>query len=136
MQYNNTFKYLDTYARQVISELQTRLQGFGKVASGRLISTMTYRILPELTVQFFLEDYAVYVDKGRRPGKQPPLENIRQWCRIKGIPESAAYPIAKKIGRDGIRPTNFLSTTISRRQKQFQTGLDRAIAKDVEDSLP
>ena len=29
------------------------------------------------------------------------------WCRLKGIPESAAFPIAKKIGEKGYKGINF-----------------------------
>lgn len=65
----------------------------------------------------------------------PPLDNIRQWCRVRNIPEVAAYPIALKIAREGIRPTNFMSTTINRRQKQYETGLEKALAKDAESFL-
>jgi hypothetical protein len=135
MQYTNTFKYLDEFARQCISEFRTRLEGFGKVATGRLHQTMSYVVLPDLTVQFQFEDYAVFVDQGRRPGKQPPLDAIRQWCRVRNIPETAAYPIARKIGREGIAPTRFIQVTVARRQKQFEAGLEKALAKDAEDSL-
>lgn len=96
---------------------------------------MTYTVNDDLTLSFSLESYAPYVDKGRRPGKMPPLDNIRQWCRVRNIPEVAAYPIALKIAREGIRPTNFMSTTINRRQKQYETGLEKALAKDAESFL-
>jgi len=59
------------------------------------------------TLLMWAEDYFVYVDQGRKAGsKMPPLEPIKQWCRDKGIPESAAFPIAKKIAEEGIPATN------------------------------
>ena len=132
MNYTNTLSYLNEFGRQVIAEMRTRLEGFGKVSTGRLYQTMSYQVNADLTVSFSFEDYAFYVDKGRKPGKQPPLDSIKAWCRVRNIPESAAFPIARKIGRDGIRPTNFISTTVNRRQKQFQEGLSKALLKDIE----
>jgi putative transposon-encoded protein len=35
------------------------------------------------------------------------ITELKDWCRKKGIPESAAYPIAVKILREGVRPQPF-----------------------------
>jgi hypothetical protein len=35
------------------------------------------------------------------------IADLKDWCRKKGIPESAAYPIALKILREGVRPQPF-----------------------------
>ena len=35
------------------------------------------------------------------------IAELKDWCRKKGIPESAAYPIALKILREGVRPQPF-----------------------------
>lgn len=35
---------------------------------------------------------------GRPPGKQPPIQAIAAWARLKGIPP---YLVARKIGREG-----------------------------------
>lgn len=44
---------------------------------------------------------AYWMQHGRGPGKQPPLDDIAQWCRDNRIPSEAAYPIARKIGKEG-----------------------------------
>lgn len=44
---------------------------------------------------------AYWMQHGRRAGKQPPLDDIARWCRDNRIPSEAAYPIARKIGREG-----------------------------------
>lgn len=46
---------------------------------------------------------AYWMQHGRGAGKQPPLDDIAQWCRDRHIPSEAAYPIARKIGREGTR---------------------------------
>lgn len=35
------------------------------------------------------------------------VESMKDWCRKKGIPESAAYPMAVKIIKNGLRPQPF-----------------------------
>ncbi len=61
-----------------------------------------------ITVSTDLPSYAVFVDKGRRPGKQPPLDAIIDWCKRKNIDQKAAFPIARNIGKNGIPATNFM----------------------------
>lgn len=47
--------------------------------------------------------------RGQRRGYfQDGLESIKVWCRSKGIPEEAAYPIFAKILGAGINPQPFL----------------------------
>ncbi len=44
--------------------------------------------------------------KGRKPGTYPPIKEIAKWCRLKGIDDSAKWPIARSIFKFGIAPTN------------------------------
>src|SRR5262245_5044325 len=53
------------------------------------------------------EKYAPYVELGTRP-HWPPLDAIREWCRVRGIPETAAFPIARAIARRGLPERPFL----------------------------
>lgn len=46
-------------------------------------------------------EYASYASNGRGSGRMPPDAAIRDWCKRKGIPESAVYPIRKKIAEKG-----------------------------------
>ena len=48
-------------------------------------------------------DYAFYASNGRRKGKMPPYEAIAAWAKLKGIPESAIYPIRLKIAKEGTK---------------------------------
>lgn len=51
--------------------------------------------------------YGLVIDKGRKPNSDrstwPPLEPIKEWCKLKGIPEEAAVPIRNSIGSKGIK---------------------------------
>jgi HK97 gp10 family phage protein len=47
--------------------------------------------------------------KGKKTGNfKTALEDIKSWCKSKGIPEEAAYPILAKILKVGITPKPFL----------------------------
>ena len=94
-------------------------------ATGNLQNFQTHITLNDTTfsVEFELEDYWKYVEYGRGQGKQPPIEAIEDWIRIKPIvPDSRtgkvpntkqlAYLIARKIGREGTPAQKPLSNTM------------------------
>lgn len=120
------------------------LPAYPKVASGKLINSIDYR-LKETTegIQFQLlaENYLQYVDKGRRPGSYPPIAPLKQWARIKGLPEGLAYGAQKNIYKFGIKPTNVLKRaqfrieTFRGYQERYEKGvvdqIVRTITKDI-----
>ena len=55
--------------------------------------------------------YAPYVEFGTRP-HFPPLDAIREWCRVRGIDEGAAYPIARAIAERGLPERPFLAPAL------------------------
>ena len=64
----------------------------------------------------FPEHFA-YINDGRRPGKQPPLNTIIDWINKSRISvpsgmkvKQFAFLIARSIGRRGVKPRPFLET--------------------------
>ncbi len=49
--------------------------------------------------------YGYWVEKGRRPGKMPPVSAIEPWARRHGV---NAFMVARAIGRRGTTPRPFL----------------------------
>lgn len=138
MAFINTKKYLFKYGSEVVNEMKTRLRTLNKIATGKLINSLGFKIkegADEVEFDFVSVNYSKYVDKGRRPGKRPPLRKIQEWCRVKGIPKRAAYPIAKKIGERGIKITNFYTLSTTRRLAQFTKNLKAAYRMDIEGAL-
>ena len=66
--------------------------------------------------------------KGKKQGSwKEGLEAIKVWCRAKGIPEEAAYPIFAKILGAGINPQPFLYPAYIKGKKEYQNNLERLL---------
>jgi predicted phosphatase len=97
------------FGQDYVKILTKLLIAAGKKSSSSLINSLSYNLQSTATeIQIILEaeDYFKYVDEGRRPGKYPPISAISKWASIKGIPQGAVFPIAKKIFKFGIKPTH------------------------------
>jgi hypothetical protein len=136
-------KYGDSILKEMITRLTSnavRGTSFNSpgVASGALKNSLHYNIkenLNSLELSFSMLDYGVYVDKGRKPGKQPPLKGIKEWCKIKGIPETAAFPIARNIGRFGIPATNFYSIPLARNEQRLKDDIKKLIQEELKKDI-
>jgi hypothetical protein len=89
----------------------------------------------DLDIDFSMPDYGEFVDKGRRPGKQPPISAIKPWLQIKGIPEKFAFPIARNIGKKGIKAVPFFGTTIDSKIQELTSQLTIAYTKDLDNYI-
>ena len=65
--------------------------------------------------------HGYYADRGRRPGKQPPIAAIEPWARAKGL---NPYLVARAIGRHGTKGKEFVRPSLERNLaaivKQFE----------------
>ena len=66
--------------------------------------------------------------KGKKQGTfKQGLEAIKVWCKAKGIPEEAAYPIFAKILGAGVNPQPFLYPAYIKGKKDYQNNLERLL---------
>ena len=96
---------------------------------------------------FSLQDYYYYLEYGRRAGKQPPIEAIEEWIRVKPIipyavngkvPDTRqlAFLIARKIGREGIEGKKPLTKAMySDNAENIIQEIKQAFANQVNDYL-
>lgn len=117
---NNIKEILERAADNITEEMKAIIKLNGAMATGTLYnqvranvqeSNNTYRI----TISYPF--YGKFIDEGRNPGKMPPINDIREWTRLKGIPESAAFPIAKSIGEKGFKGINFTRVIYDKENK-------------------
>jgi len=80
----------------------------------------------DFTLNVYMKDSAKWVMTGRSPGKQPPLIVIEDWVRyamqfpkFDWLTPSHAFPIARNIGKRGIKGLDF--------QKPWFDNLDEII---------
>ena len=94
-------------------------------------------------------DYWEALDKGRKPGKQPPINKIKEWLTypnpraklgLEGVSNvniaevnSLAFLIARKIGDKGTEGNNFASDVFD--SKKVKVDLPNAIADAVFEDL-
>ena len=76
--------------------------------------------------------YAVYVHEGTgpavgRPAFMPPVDVIREWALRHGLPEEAAFPIARAIGQRGLAPLKYLERPLL----EAVRGMDARLAADI-----
>jgi hypothetical protein len=146
--FKNAKEFLIKYGNSVEQEIEKRLYNAGKYATGKLYESIRYEVKREKDVfflKFLMADYGVFVDKGVKPqpqylkgkgtGKSKFITALKKWCKVKGIPENAAFPIRRSIWKNGIKPTNFFTIPTTRRKKQLIEGLKKAMSKDVKKSI-
>jgi hypothetical protein len=64
-----------------------------------------------------------WVERGRRPGKQPPIAAIRGWALERGL---TPFLVARAIGRRGIRARPFLRPAFERNKRGIEALFARA----------
>lgn len=82
----------------------------GLVASGNFAKELKLEMTNN-SAKITAPRYVGAMEGGRVAGRRPPLAIIRQWIIDKNrqganIPLEAAYPIAKRIGEEGIKVPN------------------------------
>ena len=120
---------INDLCKELLNRYKKAVIDSGHVATGNLAKTATVkaRFAGSLfVVTFSLEDYWKYVENGRRPGaKQPPLEPIEEWIKVKHIvptvkssngkpptTKQLAFVIARGIAKNGIPPAKLLQKTM------------------------
>ena len=114
---------IDLVGKALIDEIKMRLIQEGKISSGRLLNSLSYNTIQTIegwTIEILAEKYLEFVDRGRKPGKMPPIGDIQKWVIQKPVKfigktdSQTAFIIAKSIGEKGIVPTNIIQKSIDK----------------------
>lgn len=96
------------------------------------------------SVKISLDDYWVYLENGRGPGKFPPPPAIRSWIEVKPVtpyPDSQGriptvdqltFLISRKISREGTSAQPFFEPAKEQAIREFSQAIDDAIAADID----
>lgn len=111
-----------------VVELKNKLKANDSYASGDLVNSIRGIVKQNgkyVVISIQLEDYWQYVENGRKAGKYPPINAIKNWISVKPIlprplksgklptANQLAFLIARKISKVGIKPKPFLKPTIT-----------------------
>lgn len=125
---NGLLKLGDKVKEQMVENLRAN----GSYVTGDLANSIGYEVRIkgfQLQLVRTMLKYGEYVDQGigRGPGKQPPVQDIIDWIKLKKIPvpsgmkvENFAFAIAKKIGERGTdpRPKPFIAVSLNQVLKE------------------
>ena len=123
-------------------------------ATGKLKQSIEYiakKTKDGFKFNIMANDYAISVDKGRGQGKYPPVDDLIEWIRAKPVRirdlksgrfktasdyevRKLAHNISRKVARDGIEPTNFITDAINQSMDKLNK-LGAAVGKDVSLNL-
>jgi hypothetical protein len=137
-----TTKALNDTAELIVKSLRSRLEENFSDASGALgesASLSLKNVGNKIEASIFMLDYWKPLDEGRKPGKQPPIDKIKEWLtypnvraklglkgslssteiriitnkkgerKVVSSDEGLAYSIALSIGKNGTKGNNFAS---------------------------
>lgn len=129
---------VEKYGADLIAEIRRLLKKEDSVASGELLRSFRWdAVSAARQLQYVLksEEYFQYVNEGRGPGEQPPLKEIIKWTRLKGIPERAAFPIAKHIGKTGIEGEHILKRALKKVNRDLKGELQDVYEEEIIDFI-
>ena len=165
-------KTLTEIAVKMQNDIKKLIKLNGSFASGVLYDSVKAKALKDrdgeysITIDYVY--YGLFVEKGRNPSrpmtgkkagvfktgkyigqtkrKLPPINDIREWTKLKGIPDSAVFPIARSIAQEGYKGKTFLkgqgvdivsdykviSEIVSEMGKAFKDDITKQIMRDTK----
>ena len=141
--------------REKLTEVRQRRSADGRllslrtnaVATGNLERSLVYAVEwagRNFEIEFGMADYGKFVDKGRGPGKMPPIDAIKgpgkmppidaikEWARVRGLPERIAFPVARRIGREGTAARPFFGSSVDEGIEGLVRDIQEAYARDAQ----
>ena len=139
-------KTLAQLGEQIVKEMKALIKLNGSFASGELYNSVKSKAFLDQNNVYHLEVdyiyYGLFVDKGTKPGHMPNINSIREWCRLKGISQDAAFYIARNIFKYGTKARPFttpfsrdsevINKIIKEMGKQFANDAEEKILRDVK----
>lgn len=123
-------------ANEIFDEARRNIKTNDSYASGELYDSIVAEVSARGLAIWVgsVSPYAPFVEFGTRP-HFPPLDAIRRWCSLKGIPESAAFPIAKKISEAGTPEQPFMAPALKVGQRNHLARIRKVISLAIKSAL-
>lgn len=140
MEFDNLYSKLNEIGEYVRDKYKSDLKSGGHISTGKLFNSIEYKLTvaeTSIKLYFVAEDYWIFIEEGRSPGKMPPLEVIERWMINKKIPggKNVAYKIARSIGHNGTFANPYLREIKNNIINNFKDDIEKALSKDVKIEL-
>jgi len=160
---NKTEEALVDFKNYVIQQARTNLTKGKKNVDGNLYKSLegfVEKSSAGLRLYFEMEDYGMFQDRGvsgknkkyntpfSYKSKMPPIKPLAEWAKKrnirlrdekgrfkKGSYKTIGYLIARKIYKDGIKPTLFFTKPFERAIKRLPDDLREAFGEDLNNLL-
>lgn len=98
-------------------------------------------------VSISLADYWQHLEKGRGPGKFPPVDKIKEWIEVKPINptplsngktpsvEQLSFLISRKIANEGTEGKPFFEPAKEQTIREFEDKINQAVEEDVSNFI-
>lgn len=157
-----TYKYLNEFAKYVIQQSRSNLTKGGKNVDNKLYNSLDKQIevgANSFRLSFLMENYGEFQDKGvsgtqrkfntpfSYKSKRPPLKPIQDWVTKRRFQfkdrktgkfmsyKSTAYLVAGGILKNGIKPSLFFTKPFEKAFERLPDELVEAYGLDVEQFL-
>jgi len=140
---------LEQYKEKIVTQLKDRLAQQGLVASGKLQNSI-YGVVTQTGINIFAEDYGIFVEEGRGPGKMPPRNKILEWVESRNLqsinpkykrPKDIAWMIARSIAekgtiqRFGYQGSKFIDFVSKNIMVSLTKDIEESYLKDINEQL-
>jgi len=104
---------LNKEGEQGVQLYRKSLQDNNRVVSGQTAQSIKYEVKDANTLVFTADEHITALEDGRKPSQGEGsgngfFEQIEQWVLDRGLPIKAAYPIYRKINKEGYEGTEGL----------------------------
>ena len=157
MAFTNTATALNQTGVLIVGRLREGMTAVNSDASGALGQSINFNVKStekKIELSITMLDYWGALDKGRKAGKQPPIDKIKEWLTYPNVRDkmrfgqsdasfteseknSLAFLIARKIGRQGTKGNNFATNvfTSSLITNELPEVLLNAVVEDADSVL-
>lgn len=118
---------VDDTSIDILEQSQTNLKNNGSSVTGKLLNsgrTEPAKVKGDEVFGYvgYASDHAYYLEFGRKAGGMPPVEDIEEWVKKRGITASP-YAIAKSIAAKGTVAHPYLYPAFENRKARILTHL-------------
>lgn len=150
MNFDNTIEVLNSFGRLLVEDYKESLIYNSVNASDDLYKSVKYYFESDnrfLEVKLELESYYWYVENGRKAGKFPPIQAIKDWIKVKPVLpytdkngklptlNQLTYLIGRKIKEDGIEGKHLLQKSVDDIYREIEKSLVEALSKDLHKAV-